>query len=88
MDKLKELWRKAKYWMNYPASSENPVVQDYLRRKHAIVTRRNFFSPSQDEIDALYGLSVAVRGDASLDEDEREALLGLIAFPGWFMIER
>ena len=85
---LRRAWRRIKYEINYPESSENIVVQDYLRRKKAIVTRKNFFSPSPDEISALLQLSIDVRNDESLTMKERDALLIIIAWPAWFQIQR
>jgi len=85
---LRWLWKRIKYEVNFPESSENMTVQEYLARKKAIVTRKNFFSPSPDEISALLQLSIDVRNDESLTMRERDALLEVIAWPSWFPVER
>lgn len=88
VDRLKGIWKKIKYEIGYPETSENIVVQDYLAKIKNIVTKKNFFSPSQEEVISLMELCDIIRQDETLNQKETDALLQEIAWPSWFQVEK
>jgi hypothetical protein len=51
-----------------------------------VIADGGFFNPTMEAIGNLIRLDSAIRGDANLDDEEKDFLLGEVAFPGWFPV--
>lgn len=85
---MNALLRQLYYFLCPWKKPRSPLCDSYKQRIRQVIDDGGFFNPTLEAIGQLVSIASEIRGDPSLDDEEKDFLLGEVAWPQWFPVER